>query len=1448
MYNYNGQQQLPYQQQQQNGYYQQQPQPIQPQATGYVSNYQPIAAQPTGYQSFQYQQQPQQPQYLQSQPTGYISQPQTYQSAPPVPSIPQQFTTYQPPAITSTASNNTGSSKIKIPNVRLSFITNEDQQNFEQLFRSKLTGDDQALSGNSARDILMLSGLPPQVLGEIWSLADTNKSGSLLFPEFALAMYLCSLALKGNAIPSILPETIKNEVVSLADIISFSTPDENSANQPTNAPNFNTPSATQPPKQSNFEALASLQAQATGIQPLQPQATGYIQPQVTGYIQPQATGYAPLQPQATGYTPIQPQVTGYAPLQSQVTGYAPLQSQTTGYSALQPQVTGYTPAPLQPQPTGRPGEWGFINTPGSGLPGMDAFQSRFMPQQNQQQSFSSAALQGNATVEWAITKDEKNIYDGIFSEWDKQNQGIMTGDVAIQVMTQSGLSQRDLEAIWTLSDPGNKGSLNRDEFAVAMHLIYRHLNGYPIPNRLPPELIPPSSQNFSNSVSQAKSFLRKSASQTDLKSPSNVGLSTHSFNSSKFKNDDDDMPRRKSESAAHSSLSELRKLISEKESRLEVLEGRDSEEYKTVKTLEDRDLSAIEELKDRIIKVQKEINTYPNAPLLGSTNNKKKELQRSLNSQTDKLPQLTHAVRKVEDEIAQLKLEIFKARSEKEHPGSTITGTGPNGTITEADRRKARNRALLKARMASLTGQSAPDANTLADFETKFIEESEKVRKDHDRIEQTVKDIEDSSEQISRELESSLRETRDDIHNERNKSRWEEAIGVEDDVKDFIYSLRRLPSKIKYEPQPSVSTTSHVSPVPSVSTSDSHTTSASQPAQRTTTDRSAYIKAEAERRMNERLAAMGISRPSKSSSAFQAPTGGAAIKKPPPPAPKKSSVAISSGTPPPIASKPPPPVPTKSIHPPAKQQQQQQQQQQEDDEEDEEVRKFKEQMAAEKARLQKLKEEKAARKAKKAAAAAAAEEEAKRKSEEDARKRAEEEEKRKLEEAQRAAEEAAEAERKAASEAKRKQKEQQLAALRAQMDAMREEEKELNMDSDSSDSDSDVPTPPVPVVAKSFTPSPVQPVPEPAHDNNPFLRQLAAKQETPTPSHHDNNPFLRNTPPVATPVATPVAAPPASAAPAAAAAPPRTTTPAYKPTPVTAPPSTLGSNQSSSQDKGIDPKAAASQRANQRGQNFSDDGWGASSDESSDDEDRPIRGAPDPSALASMLFGRMGPSKPIPAASENASTTSVNEIKPAVKPATPTPPPAQPQFTAPASIPSGTIPPPPPLPSSVPPPPPLPESSAPPAPFGIPPPPPLPEAFAPAPPTGIPPPPPLPTDAAPPPPPTGIPPPPPLPTSGAPSAPPAPVGIPPPPPLPTGPPPPPPAGIPPPPPLPTGAAPPPPPLPPAGIPPPPPAPSLGGPSIQAVGGPDQSSMLVPDRSALFAQIHAGKTLRKVSRD
>lgn len=1158
----------------------------------------------------------------------------------------------------------------------------------------------------------MLSGLPADKLSDIWILSDTTKAGQLLFPEFALAMYLCSLALKGNAIPSKLPDHIKNEVSSLVDIISFSTPDEATNAAPSNVPQF-TASAT--PVNSQPTGVAPPSSLNTLMSLQQPQQTGFVQPQATGYapaLQPQTTGYAPtLQAQSTGYTPaLQAQTTGYAPvlqaqttgytpaLQAQTTGYAPaLQAQTTGYTpALQAQSTGYSAAPLQAQstgyqiapltamPTGRPGEWGFINTPTGGLPGMDAFKSRFMPQQGVQ-NFTPSELQGNAKVEWAITKEEKRIYDGIFLEWDKERKGFVTGEMGIQIFSQSGLNRGDLETIWTLADPGNKGKLDRDEFAVAMHLIYRHLNGYPIPSRLPPELIPPSSQNFSDSVDTIKSYLKKSTK------PSTVSyLKNHSLKSSApafkkdatvFKNDDDDFgyvsksrhrsrrdgndeKNEKSLSTDKLSIAELRKLVHEKQILLDAIDAKDEEEFDAVQDLQSRDLNVIEELKHRITNIQKEISKHPDAPLLsGDPHERKKDLLRQLNKNSDALPQITNDVRKVEDEIVRLKLELFRLKSEREHPGSTIVGTGPNGTITESDRRKARNRALMKARLAAVTGNVADaQSGNFEDFEAQFFQESENIRKEREDNERLFRDIEDSTEQIKRDMEGSLRETRDDIHTDRERLRWEEAIGVEDETKDFIYSLRRAATPSSAAPAKSFSTesTSRSSSTSTFSSTPAPAAAAPAPAasntKRSASERAAYIKAEAERRMNEKLAALGISRPNKSSSAFSAPTDASPAaspaapaspapekKAPPPPPPHKKA---APAPPAPAFSAPPqaPPPAVQARAPvPAAPIESDDSSSSDDDMDDEEFKELQRLKKQEEERIRKLEEEKKARDAKK--------------------------------------------------NVKAQKKAERLAALKAEMEAMKERERKL-MDG-GSDSEDEKPTAPAAIAAPTaLSPSTIastatstttpdtstSSLSEPAassdlHTSNPFYRNnaatpTAAAATSATHPHHDNNPFFKSQQAAAA-TAADAPAPVAAPTPATSSYPVRSTTP-------------------KAPEPGIDKDIAANQRANQRGQSAYDDGWGAEPSDSSDEEDESsTRGAPDPSKLASMLFRSMAPQKPLGA-------QPTGQQAPAASAPAPAPPvPAVPEVApAAATVPSVIL-----APAAAPPAPPAPVlAAAPPAP------------------------------------------------------------------------------------------------------------------------------------------------------
>jgi actin cytoskeleton-regulatory complex protein PAN1 len=190
------------QQQQQGGFLNPNPSgygaaPLQQNYTGF-----PVQNQQTGFQS-----QPQPP--MQPQQTGFAGQPspfnnaqapqqQSFQTgAPPMPQVPQQFQNQiqqpqqpfaapvQQPQATGFAAmadsfkttpsaapargrrSSKAKAGAKIPNIRLSFITAQDQAKFETLFKSAV-GDGQTLSGDKSRDLLLRSKLDGNSLSQIW--------------------------------------------------------------------------------------------------------------------------------------------------------------------------------------------------------------------------------------------------------------------------------------------------------------------------------------------------------------------------------------------------------------------------------------------------------------------------------------------------------------------------------------------------------------------------------------------------------------------------------------------------------------------------------------------------------------------------------------------------------------------------------------------------------------------------------------------------------------------------------------------------------------------------------------------------------------------------------------------------------------------------------------------------------------------------------------------------------------------------------------------------------------------------------------------------------------------------------------------------------------------------------------------------------------------------------
>ncbi|PYH43440.1 actin cytoskeleton-regulatory complex protein PAN1 [Aspergillus saccharolyticus JOP 1030-1] len=807
----------------------------------------------------------------------------------------------------------------KIPNIRLSFITAQDQAKFEQLFKSAV-GNSHTMSGEKAKELLLRSNLSGSDLSRIWVLSDSTKSGQLFFPEFALAMYLCNLRITGRDLPDTLPEKIKNEVSSMVDIISFQVPDT----QPdpvarTNFPKFDGPmtenqATTSAPKQpqprqpTNAQLLTQLASQHTGF------------PQTSDFQQNQSSfsGQSALLPQVTGFPgqsrqqAFQHQSTGFNP---QPTGFSgprpPIPPIPTGLgSNLSPAQTGAA-AGLVAQPTGAPGQWGFVNAPSSGLPNIEALKQQLMPQPGREGGFSAVGLSGNAHIPWAITKEEKKIYDDLFRAWDGFHKGFIGGDTAIEIMGQSGLDRQDLERIWTLADPHNRGRLNMDEFAVAMHLIYRKLNGYPVPSRLPPELVPPSTRNLNDSIGTIKTMLSQDAETRKASGaflqPQKTGVSylkEHSFrggaaspsagrkDATLFKNNDDaasgyrssarrrvgNSGRTPSPATSHASeeelsVDQLKKKLRETQIMLDAVDFQDENQAEEEDALDRRDRREAESLMDRIRRVQDDIDTHPDAFLRNlDSGAERRSLRRQLQAYEDQVPQVASEVRCIEREIAEARLELFRLKDAKDHPNSVsnIVGTGPGGSVTEADRIKARARARMQARAAELAGRPIPpsqddDGATARRLET----EAAKVKAEREKNETMTRDVEDSVKDFAQSLEDSLKDGWENSTREHERRRWEDALGVEDVIRDFIYDLKRgsRTAHIRKEEQSRAAHADAQGPYQDEKSSPNTAVARSSPMSTssmgsipgsTHEDRVAAARERAQKRIAERMAAAGL--------------------------------------------------------------------------------------------------------------------------------------------------------------------------------------------------------------------------------------------------------------------------------------------------------------------------------------------------------------------------------------------------------------------------------------------------------------------------------------------------------------------------------------------------------------------------------------------------------------
>lgn len=358
-------------------------------------------------------------------------------------------------------------------------LTPEEKSLYSQLFKALDAEGSGIVTGEKARATFEKSGLPPNILGEIWQLADHSNLGFLTQFGFCYAMRLIGYTQAGQY-----------PTAALAD-------------SPGPLPKFGN---------------AALKPQLTNASLLQSQPTAVV-------------------PQNTATQQSSPQEPISDILPADYERYSQMFVKTTG-SAAAPMDGNQAKDILMKArlPTSTLGQiWSLVDVNNRGHLDVGAFVVAmhlihgllsgtikqlppFLPehvwhsvdklvdvQGSRQASQSSVAstvrhtpaAKQEAQTEWTVSAVQKQQFDAMFESLDKPKTGTLSPDQVASFLMTSRLGQQDLATIWDLSDIDNTGIFNTLEFAIALFLVNRRRSGLPLPNVVPEQLI--------NSISQLES-------------------------------------------------------------------------------------------------------------------------------------------------------------------------------------------------------------------------------------------------------------------------------------------------------------------------------------------------------------------------------------------------------------------------------------------------------------------------------------------------------------------------------------------------------------------------------------------------------------------------------------------------------------------------------------------------------------------------------------------------------------------------------------------------------------------------------------------------------------------------------------------------------------------------------------------------------------------------------
>lgn len=326
-------------------------------------------------------------------------------------------------------------------------LTEDQRIQFEAEFEQNDTDKDGFLSGDQSRDIFLKTGVPVEDLFNIWKLADRDGDSRLSEVEYIIARFLIFARQQGQSIPTKLPDSLIQSLVE-----------------------------TDPQSRKKSKKLQKLQNSPSFLKKIT------------------RTGSKDLSSEKT-----KPSKDKEKEKDKEKDKKEKKKTPRTEESGDKKKTVKEKKNKEKTDSKKEAGENPKVPPSSATTKDKSSAASSHALEKSTPSSSSSSMTSKTKKPDskWVIPHSHKRKYRELFKQYNQN--GIITGPVAVQLFTQSGLSVDILAKIWDLADMDKDGGLTQQEFLIAAHLISKIREGVPLPQVVPSALVASAASSSSKS-------------------------------------------------------------------------------------------------------------------------------------------------------------------------------------------------------------------------------------------------------------------------------------------------------------------------------------------------------------------------------------------------------------------------------------------------------------------------------------------------------------------------------------------------------------------------------------------------------------------------------------------------------------------------------------------------------------------------------------------------------------------------------------------------------------------------------------------------------------------------------------------------------------------------------------------------------------------------------------